>query len=109
MSAGIYYSVHTMRQTSRRSRRIGHTQPVQVMFMAYWNTLQADALNLVAQKSSLAVEGELPENGLAAYGDDSDDLMLALARKIVRARRIPARSSRSSSRRGRPQPTPRRF
>ena len=33
--------------------------------------------------SSLAVEGELPEDGLAAYGDDGDDLMLALARKIV--------------------------
>ena len=39
----------------------------------------------MAQKlhSSLAVEGELPEDGLAAYGDDGDDLMLALARKII--------------------------
>ncbi len=48
-------------------------------------TLPADALKLVARKlqSSLAVEGELPEDGLAAYGDDGDDLMLALARKIV--------------------------
>ena len=32
---------------------------------------------------SPAVEGELPEDGLAAYGDDGDDLRLALARKIV--------------------------
>ncbi len=39
----------------------------------------------MAQKlqTSLAVEGELPEDGLAAYGDDGDDLMLSLARKIV--------------------------
>ncbi|MCY3881466.1 MAG: hypothetical protein OXG61_05045 [Chloroflexi bacterium] len=39
----------------------------------------------MAQKlqSSLAVEGELPEDGLAAYGDDGDDLLIALARKIV--------------------------
>ena len=53
--------------------------------MSYKNTLQADALKLVAQKlqSSLAVEGELPEDGLAAYGDDGDDVMMALARKIV--------------------------
>ena len=53
--------------------------------MAYRNTRQADALKLVAQKrqSSLAVEGELPGDGLAAYGDDGDDLMLAPARKIV--------------------------
>ncbi len=79
------YSVYTMRQASRRSWRIGLTEPVKVVFMAYRNTLQADALKLVAQKlqSSLAVEGELPEDGLAAYGDDGDDLMLALARKLV--------------------------
>ena len=72
-------------QTSRGSWRIGQTRPVRVVFMAYRNSLQADALKLVAKKlqSSLAVEGELPEDGLAAYGDDGDDLMLALARKIV--------------------------
>ncbi len=53
--------------------------------MSYRNTLQADALKLVAKKmqSSLAVEGELPEDGLAAYGDEGDDLMMALARKLV--------------------------
>ena len=79
------YSVYVMRQASRRSWRIGQTRPVKVVCMAYRNTLQADALKLVAKKlqSSLAVEGELPEDGLAAYGDDGDDLMMALARKIV--------------------------
>ena len=79
------YSVYTMRQASRRSWRIGQTQPVRVVFMSYRNTLQADALKLVARKlqSSLAVEGELPEDGLAAFGDDGDDLMMALARRIV--------------------------
>ena len=79
------YSVYVMRQASRRSWRIGQTRPVKVVFMSYRSTLQADALKLVAKKlqSSLAVEGELPEDGLAAYGDDGDDLMMALARKIV--------------------------
>ena len=79
------YSVYVSRQASRRSWRIGQTRPVKVVFMSYRNTLQADALKLVAKKmqSSLAVEGELPEDGLAAYGDDGDDLMMALARKIV--------------------------
>ena len=77
--------MYTMRQASRRSWRIGQKRPVKVVFMAYRNTLQADALKLVAKKlqSSLAVEGELPEDGLAAFGDDGDDLMLALARQIV--------------------------
>jgi len=81
----IDYSTYVMRQASRRSWRIGQTRPVKVVFMSYRNTLQADALKLVAKKlqSSLAVEGELPEDGLAAYGDDGDDLMMALARKIV--------------------------
>ena len=80
------YSVYTMRQASRRSWRIGQTEPVQVVFMAYRNTLQADALKLVAKKLAKRPspsKGELPEDGLAAYGDDGDDLMLALARKIV--------------------------
>ena len=63
----------------------GRPARVKVVYMSYRNTLQADALKLVAKKlqSSLAVEGELPEDGLAAYGDDGDDLMMALARKIV--------------------------
>ena len=83
------YSVYTMRQASRRSWRIGQTQPVRVVFMSYRSTLQADALKLVARKlqSSLAVEGELPEDGLAAFGDDGDDLMMELARKIVSGER----------------------
>ena len=32
---------------------------------------------------SLAVEGELPEDGLAANENDGEDLMMALARRIV--------------------------
>ncbi len=81
----VEYSIYVTRQASRRSWRIGQTRPVKVVYMAYRNTLQADALKLVAKKlqSSLAVEGELPEDGLAAFGDDGDDLMMALARKIV--------------------------
>ena len=79
------YSVYVSRQASRRSWRIGQTLPVKVVYMSYRNTLQADALKLVAKKmqSSLAVEGELPEDGLAAYGDEGDDMMMALARRIV--------------------------
>ena len=55
--------MYVVRQASRRSWRIGQTRPVKVVFMSYRNTLQADALKLVAKKmqSSLTVEGELPE------------------------------------------------
>ena len=79
------YSVYTMRQASRRSWRIGQTRPVKVVFMVYENTIQTEALRLVAKKmqSSLAVEGELPEEGLIAFGDDGQDMIMALARQIV--------------------------
>ena len=65
--------------------------------MAYRNTLQADALNLVANKlqSSLAVEGEPLGDGLDACRDDGDDLMLAPARRSSLTRRTPALASRS--------------
>ena len=78
-------STTATRLSWRAGRSRGSTRAVKVVFMSYRNTLQADALKLVAKKmqSSLAVEGELPEDGLAAYGDDGDDMMMALARKIV--------------------------
>ena len=51
--------------------------------MAYGQTLQAKALRLIAAKmqSSLAVEGELPKEGLSSYGDTQDNLIVSLARQ----------------------------
>lgn len=85
------YSVYTMRQASRRSWRIGQTNPVAVYYMTYADCLQADALALVAAKmqSSLAVEGELPEEGLSAYGDSADNLIISLAKQITGRMRQP--------------------
>jgi hypothetical protein len=81
----VEYSVYTMRQASRRSWRIGQRLPVQVVYFAYRGTLQAQALALVAKKlqASLAVEGELGDDGLASFGDEGDDLLLALARSLT--------------------------
>ncbi|HXH20629.1 MAG TPA: helicase-related protein [Dehalococcoidia bacterium] len=81
----VEYSVYTMRQASRRSWRIGQRLPVRVVYFAYRGTLQAQALALVAKKlqASLAVEGELVEEGLASFGDDGDDLLMALARSLT--------------------------
>ena len=79
------YSVYTMRQASRRSWRIGQRQPVRVIYMAYENTVQAKALRLIAGKmqASLAVEGELPEEGLAAYSENGDNIIINLAKQII--------------------------
>ncbi|NJD65721.1 MAG: ATP-dependent helicase [Chloroflexi bacterium] len=81
----VEYSVYTMRQASRRSWRIGQRRPVRVVYLAYRGTLQAQALTLVAKKlkASLAVEGELGDDGLAAFGDDAEDLLMTLARSLT--------------------------
>jgi hypothetical protein len=79
------YSVYVMRQASRRSWRIGQRQPVEVHYLVYRATLQAEALALVAAKmrSALLVDGELPADGIAALEGDGQDLLLALARRIA--------------------------
>ncbi len=53
--------------------------------MAYAGTLQAEALGLVAAKTraSLMIEGELPEEGVAALDGDGSDVYLALARRLA--------------------------
>jgi hypothetical protein len=79
------YSVYVLRQASRRSWRIGQRQPVEVNHLVYRQTLQADALALVSSKmqASLMIEGDLPEEGLAALAGHDQDVMLALARRLT--------------------------
>ncbi|MCC6174052.1 MAG: hypothetical protein IT305_02005, partial [Chloroflexi bacterium] len=79
------YSVYVMRQASRRSWRIGQRQAVEVSHLVYGGTLQAEALSLASSKmrSSLMIEGELPEDGLAALAGNDQDLMLTLARRLA--------------------------
>jgi len=79
------YSVFTLRQASRRSWRIGQDQPVRVFFMAYANTMQEKALSLMAQKmeTSLAIEGELSDKGLAALSESENSMMYELAKALT--------------------------
>ena len=79
------YSTYTMRQASRRSWRIGQDRPVRIIHLIYAGTMQEQALSLIAAKAktSMAVEGELPEEGLAAFGDSQESLHLELARSLI--------------------------
>ena len=79
------YSVFTLRQASRRSWRIGQEKPVRVFFLTYTNTMQEKALSLMAQKmeTSLAVEGDLSENGLAGFSESENSMVFELARTLV--------------------------
>ena len=79
------YSIYTLRQASRRSWRIGQDLPVRVFFMAYADSMQEKALSLMAQKmeTSLAVEGVLSEQGLAAMSSSENSIFVELAKALT--------------------------
>ena len=83
------YSLHTLRQASRRSWRIGQHQPVRVYYLHYQDTMQSSCLRLMAKKMlvSLAMEGKFSGQGLNALEDD-DDVLTAMARELVTQQRI---------------------
>lgn len=80
------YNVFTLKQASRRSWRIGQTEAVKVIFMAYRNSAQHKALELIGAKVAAAnsLEGRLSgEDDLSSMGDDEDNIQLALAKAIL--------------------------
>jgi superfamily II DNA or RNA helicase len=78
------YSLHTLRQASRRSWRIGQRRPVEVKFFAYKGTMQEVCLRLMGKKLlvALAMEGKFTSEGLQAI-DGEDDMLTAMARELV--------------------------
>jgi hypothetical protein len=78
------YSLHTLRQASRRSWRIGQRQPVRVFYLHYEETMQSSCLRLMGRKLlvSLAMEGKFSRKGLQSL-DEDDDMLTAMARELV--------------------------
>ena len=78
------YSLHTLRQASRRSWRIGQRQAVRVFHLHYAETMQSSCLRLMAKKMlvSLAMEGKFSDGGLQSLEQD-DDMLTAMARELV--------------------------
>ena len=79
------YSTFTLRQTSRRSWRIGQMEDVHVYYLSYNNTMQAMALSLMAEKMqvALAVEGELSDAGLTALAEGDTSMMVQMAKRLI--------------------------
>ena len=79
------YSVFTVRQASRRSWRIGQKNPVRVHHLVYANCMQTQALKHIALKAqtSLAIEGEIPQQGLTEYSGGSHDMTMHLAKQLL--------------------------
>jgi superfamily II DNA or RNA helicase len=78
------YSLHTLRQASRRSWRIGQRRPVRVKFLCYEGTMQASCLRLMGKKLlvALTMEGKFAGEGLQNM-DEDDDMLSAMARELV--------------------------
>ena len=83
------YSLHTLRQASRRSWRIGQKHPVEVKFFAYSGSMQEVCLRLMGKKLlvALAMEGKFTSDGLQAI-DGDDDMLTAMARELVQNKGI---------------------
>ncbi|MCB8986722.1 MAG: N-6 DNA methylase [Ardenticatenaceae bacterium] len=81
---GTEYSVYTILQASRRSWRIGQDRPVKVYYFYYEETLQAQAIRLIAAKvgAAMRVRGDtLPEDSITEMDDlASADMMTELTR-----------------------------
>lgn len=92
----VDYSVYTVLQASRRSWRIGQTEPVRVYFYAYSETLQEDALRLVAAKvaAALRVNGDtIADDSLAELDELSGgDIVTTLARIVTGEVQVSAQS-----------------
>jgi hypothetical protein len=72
----VGYNLFTLRQASRRSWRLSQTKDVTVYFMYYRNTVQEQALSLMATKlqAAMAIEGKFSEEGLNAMSNNQDVL-----------------------------------
>ncbi len=80
------YNIFTVKQASRRSWRIGQRQDVKVIFMAYRNTPQHKALELIGAKVGAAnsLEGRLSgDDDLSSMSDEDDSIQVALAKSIL--------------------------
>lgn len=78
------YNIYTMRQASRRSWRLSQTRDIEVYFMFYRNTIQEQAMSLMASKlqASMTLEGKFSEEGLRAMANQ-EDLLSQIASSVV--------------------------
>lgn len=81
---GIEYSVPTLRQSIRRSWRLGQRERVRVIFLGYRGTMQASALDLIARKMRAAelVDGDAA-GGLAQFDAGGGNFLLELAHEVL--------------------------
>lgn len=80
----VGYNLFTMRQASRRSWRLGQERDIEVYFLYYRDTVQEQALSLMATKlqAAMSIEGKFSEEGLNAMSNN-EDLLTQIANSVV--------------------------
>ena len=80
------FNVYTLQQASRRSWRIGQTEPVEVHFLGYAGSAQMDCLRLMAKKIAVSqsTSGDMPDSGLDVLNQAGDSIEVALAKQLIR-------------------------
>ena len=78
------YQLNTLRQSSRRSYRIGQTQPCRTIYLFYGQSAQEKAVGIMASKllAAEALEGKFSEGGLADEAVDND-IAMEIARSLA--------------------------
>ena len=78
------YNLFTMRQASRGSWRLSQDKDIKVYFLYYKNTIQEQAISLMATKlqAAMALEGKFSEEGLRAMSNN-EDLLTQIANSVV--------------------------
>lgn len=79
------YNVYTLQQASRRSWRIGQTEPVEVHFFGYAKTAQVACLQLMSKKIAVSqsTSGDMPDSGLDVLNQSGDSIEVALAKQLI--------------------------
>lgn len=79
----IGYNLYTLRQASRRSWRLSQDRDIEVYFLYYRDTIQEQALSLMATKlqAAQAIEGRFSEEGLHALSNN-EDLLTQIANSV---------------------------
>ncbi|MCD6345728.1 MAG: DEAD/DEAH box helicase [Anaerolineae bacterium] len=86
----IQYDLYVIWQSMRRVWRLGQDKPVRVVFTAYEDTLEANAIQLMGKKMKAAQLLYGDEVGGAIVPDDDDgNFLLELARNVLNGEQLP--------------------
>lgn len=81
----VGFNLFTLRQASRRSRRLNQPNPCTVYFLYFEDSAQEVVLSLMANKlqAAMAIEGKFTEEGLNAMSNN-DDILTQVADSLVK-------------------------